>query len=157
VDEKRLAAIEQQLAELAASARSGSTRAPEAIQLESQQRYEARVQQHAAEPVDPTWSRATASLIEADVLKQAGNMNVRLGRVDCRTTSCTAELEWPSSAEADREYVSLVHYPYRANCSRTLILPVPSAAPGPLRAQMLLDCESWRADGADPLEASAAP
>jgi hypothetical protein len=152
VDEKRLAALEQRLAELAPPAPSASSRqAP--TPLESQQRYEARLQQHAAEPVDPSWSRSTASLIEADVLEQAAGMSFRLGRVDCRTTSCTAALEWPSLAEADREYLSLVHFPYRANCSRTVVMPPPSDAGGPLRAEMLLDCESWRAEGGEPLGA----
>jgi hypothetical protein len=150
---QRLAALEQRLAELATPAPGGSARhAP--TPLESQQRYEAQLQQHAAEPIDPGWSRPTASLIEADVLKQAAGMSFRLERVDCRTTSCTAELEWPSLAEADREYLSLVHFPYRANCSRTVLLPPPSKAEGPLRASMLLDCESWRADGGEPLEAN---
>jgi hypothetical protein len=156
VDEARLAALEQRLAELAPPAPGASARQA-LTPLETQQRYEAQLQQHAAEPVDPSWSRPTASLIEADVLKQAGSMSVRLGRVDCRTTSCTAELEWPSLAEADREYLSLVHFPYRANCSRTVLLPPPSKAEGPLRAQMLLDCESWRAEGGEPLEASQGP
>jgi hypothetical protein len=156
VDEQRLAALEQRLAELAPPAPSGSARAAP-TPLESQRRYEARRQQHAAEPVDPTWSRSTASLIEADVLEQAGSMSFRLGRVDCRTTSCTAELEWPSLAEADQEYLSLVHFPYRANCSRTVVLPPPSKAGGPLRAEMLLDCESWRAEGTEPLEPHRAP
>jgi hypothetical protein len=156
VDEERLAALEQRLAELASPAPSGSARqAP--TPLETQQAYEARLQQHAAEPADPSWSRPTASLIEADVLKQAASMSVRLGRVDCRTTSCTAELEWPSLAEADREYLSLVHFPYRANCSRTVLLPPPSNAEGPLRASMFLECESWRAEGAEPLEATQDP
>jgi hypothetical protein len=156
VDEQRLAALEQRLSELDTPASVGSARhAPTPLEL--QQHYEAQLQQHAAEPVDPGWSRPTASLIEADVLKQAGSMSFRLGRVDCRTTSCTAELEWPSLAEADREYLSLVHFPYRANCSRTVILPPPSKAEGPLRASMLLDCESWRAEGAEPLEAKQDP
>jgi len=148
VDEQRLAALEQRLAELAPPPPSGSAReAP--TPLETQQRYETRLREHAAEPVDPTWSRATATLIEADVLGQSGSMSFRLGRVDCRTTSCTAELEWPSLGEADREYLSLVHFPYRANCSRTVLLPPPSQAEGPLRAQMFLDCESWRAEAID--------
>jgi hypothetical protein len=148
VDEQRLAALEQRVAELAPPPSAGSAReAP--TPLESQQRYETRLHQHAAEPVDPTWSRATATLIEADLLGQAGGMNFRLGRVDCRTTSCTAELEWPSLGEADREYLSLVHFPYRANCSRTVLLPPLSKAEGPLRAQMFLDCESWRAETID--------
>jgi hypothetical protein len=156
VDEQRLAALEERLAELTAPVASGS--APHApTPLEAQQRYEARLQQHAAEPVDPGWSRATASLIEADVLEQAGTTSVRVGRVDCRTTSCTAELEWPSVAEADRDYLSLVHFPYRANCSRTVVLPPPSTAAGPLRAKMLLDCESWRAAGAEPLDRGEQP
>lgn len=156
VDEQRLAALEQRLAELASPPPSRSAR-PALTPLESQQRYEARLREHAAEPFDPGWSRPTASLIEADVLKQAASMSFRLGRVDCRTTTCTAELEWPSLAEADREYLSVVHFPYQANCSRTLILPPPSQAEGPLRAQMLLDCESWRGEGAEPLEAHRDP
>jgi hypothetical protein len=150
VDEQRLAALEQRLAELAPPEPSRSAAAAP-TPLESQQRYEARLQRHAKEPVDPGWSRGTASLIEADVLKQAGSTSVRLGRVDCRTTSCTAELEWPSMADADRDYVSVVHFPYRANCSRTVLLPPPSKAAEPVRAQLLLDCESWRAAGGEPL------
>lgn len=156
VDEQRLATLERRLAELTAPARSAAARvAP--TPLESQQRYEQRLQQHAAEPVDQGWSRPTASLIQSDVLKQADTMNFRLGRVDCRTTSCTAELEWPSPAEADREYQSLAHFPYRANCSRTVVLPPPTTGAGPVHAQLFLDCESWRADGAEPLEAGQVP
>lgn len=152
VEEQRLTALEQRLAELSTPTPGGSAR-PAPTPLEAQQRYEARLQQHAAEPVDPEWSRATASLIQADVLERAASMSFRLGRVDCRTTSCTAELEWPSLAEADREHGSLVHFPFRANCSRTVLLPPPAKADGgPLRASLLLDCESWRADGAEPLE-----
>jgi hypothetical protein len=152
VDEQRLAALERRLAELTPPAPGGSARAAPS-QLESQQRYEARLQQHAAEPVDPGWSRATAAMLEADVLQQASSMSVRLGRVDCRTTSCTAALEWPSLEDADSEYLSLVHFPYRANCARTVVLPSPAQAEGPVRAEMLLDCESWRADGGEAIAA----
>jgi hypothetical protein len=152
LDAQRLAALEQRVAELAAPTGSGAAHPPP-TPLESQQRYEARLRQHAAEPVDPVWARSTASLIETDVLKQAGSMSVRLGRVDCRTTSCSAQLEWPSLAEADREYLSLVHFPYRANCSRTVVLPPAAKAGEPLRAELLLDCESWRAEGGEPLDA----
>jgi hypothetical protein len=150
-DSARLAGLEQRLNELE---RQGAPQArpPEPSPAEAQQRFEARVRRQQAEPVDPSWAKSTNSLLQADVLKQATGKSFRLNRVDCRTTLCSAELEWPSTEEADREYLSLVHFPYKANCGRTLVLPDPASVKGALHAQLLFDCESWRADGEQLLE-----
>jgi hypothetical protein len=64
----------------------------------------------------------------------------------CKTTTCSAALEWPSYDEAMKSYDALLHGDFRANCARGILLPEPEDRTLPYRGRLLLDCENWRAE-----------
>lgn len=106
-----------------------------------------RLKEHDAEPPDPEWAKSTGVELESDLARVRELGDLAVSRVSCRNTTCTAQVEWPDRATALREYSLLVHVPFRVNCERSIILP--DAEPGATKvtASLLLDCESWRADG----------
>jgi hypothetical protein len=155
-DDGRLALLERRLAEverrrLAATAPG----APAPPAESSPRRYEEQLRAHGNEPTDPRWAAPTAAAIESDLQVLARKASFKVTGVDCRSQLCTAELEWPSLAVAAEEQATLAHHPYRANCSRTLVLPeAPSdgEGSGPVKARLLFECASWRSAGSQPLE-----
>jgi hypothetical protein len=86
-------------------------------------------------------------MINADLATLAAGLHFSVEAVDCRNTTCSVELKWPSQAQAVEEYRHLVTHSYRANCSKSLVVREPAQADGSAKALMLLDCEEWRADG----------
>lgn len=111
------------------------------------ERHEARVKAHRDQPVDPAWGPATGSLVRSDLETLAESSAFKVVEADCKTTTCAGTLEWPSFGAASSEWRNVLHHSFRANCSREVTLPDPADETAPYRATIVLDCESWRADG----------
>ncbi len=144
--EARLQALEE--------ARSGeptSEDAPEAVDPPTQQEMEARhaerVRAHHEEELNPHWARETSAAFAADFLRNEGT-NFSVADVECRSTTCSVVLEWPSRDLALNEWKRALVQPTRANCGRSIVVPEQTAGDtGPLQATLLLDCSTWVEQG----------
>jgi hypothetical protein len=114
---------------------------------------QAQLDAHRREATDAAWAAPAARAFTADLAVIQGKRNVRVGAVNCRSHTCSAELEWSSRELATNEWVDLLHYPYRYSCARMIVLPsasTPSA--GPTKTTMLFECaDRKKNDKNDPI------
>ncbi len=125
---------------------------PEAIHaelLEGRAHYEARAR---AESVDVSWAPRTESAFteqlarvsEALVADEADAFTVH--GVECKTTICTARLDWPSARAARRGSESIAMARYGENCAVFVLGAEPTALEqdAAFRQHVYFDCEAGR-------------
>jgi hypothetical protein len=112
------------------------------------QRHDDALLHHQSEPKDPRWAAATEPRIEADLSRVAEKSKFKIVKVDCRMASCVSVLEWPSYADAQHGYATALREIYAVNCGVEILLPPPPNPAARYQADMIFDCESWRADDA---------
>lgn len=94
------------------------------------------------EEVDTKWAKATNQLFASDLTGLVEGSGFSIVHTECRTTQCSAVLEWASYDEASQGYATLLHHPYEANCTRHTLLPEPSEkdADQPYQMTIIFDC-----------------
>lgn len=149
---EELAGLEQRVQELEASGpqSTGADAPPLDAPPASfyHERHQQAIREHEVEPTDQTWGPQTAGVVREELNRLGALGRFQVEDVDCRTATCSAVLQWPSRVTAVEGYRWSLQFPLRANCERTIVLPEPTEGGGPVRATLLLDCNSWRADGA---------
>jgi hypothetical protein len=105
--------------------------------------WAAKLDHHAHQPVDRAWSTEAQASIAADMGSVASAAGFKLQDVSCKTTTCTAEIEWATREEAVKNYSKLLHVNYQRNCGREILLP-DGAPAGAYRATVLFDCADVR-------------
>jgi hypothetical protein len=108
--------------------------------------HQDRIQTHKQQTSDPSWGPATGALLRRDLTALAESSSFSVVEADCRTTSCTGTVEWPSYGNALAEWRRLLHHPYEPGCSRAITLPEPADTSAPYQATVVLDCEAARAE-----------
>ena len=98
---------------------------PEEIEFERTARYEAAIDAHDRAPKDPAWAR-TAEAKLTDDLHEIAKGAFEIEKVDCRTSSCKAVLDWPSYGAAVNGFMDVMHLTNRLNCRREMHLAPPS-------------------------------
>jgi hypothetical protein len=103
---------------------------------------ETQLQAHRLEPTDAAWAAPASRSISADFNIMQGRRGFKVNGVNCRSHTCTADLEWPSRDLASSEWSRVLHYPYRNGCAKMLVLSpsVPGQESGPAKTTMLFDC-----------------
>jgi hypothetical protein len=110
---------------------------------EIEEQHQERIRAHQAEALDPGWSRTTSTALTADFKRNAGT-GFKATAVDCRSTTCSVVLEWPSRELALAEWRRALMQPTRANCGRTIVVPErPASVTGPIQVTMIMDCSTW--------------
>jgi len=99
---------------------------------------------HAAEAKDPAWAAAKNEKAAAELGQAAERNGFKFVGVDCRTTWCRAEFEWPSYADASRTYSAVLHSEM-SGCQSGIYLEPPPDPTVPYRAPAMYDCTSDRA------------
>jgi hypothetical protein len=150
--DQRVVALEERSSAEAGAERTEAPLEEEAGAESTRERFARRLEEHKQEQVDPEWARSTDAELRSDLVRVAKLGDVVVSQISCRNTTCTAQAEWPDRATALRDYTLLVHVPFRVNCGRSLILPEPSPGETKVTASLLLDCESWRAEGSPLLD-----
>ena len=110
----------------------------------AEQVWRGQLAAHDAEPVNAKWSAAVTPGFQADFAKFSSDVGFAVGATDCRSTSCTVEVEWPTFGEAATSYDQVVNQPFTNNCAVHIILPEPSKGAGdqPYKGKYLFrDCE----------------
>jgi hypothetical protein len=93
------------------------------------------------QPRDDTWATATQPVLQQDLAQLAAQLRFRVGDVDCRTSRCIVDLEWPNGAAAQRDFKAVIGADvYRLDCHRRLLLPAPESASG--HAQLIVNCDN---------------
>jgi hypothetical protein len=108
------------------------------------------IAQHDAERRDGPW----ASNEERALRVTLGELSEKMKRafsfesVDCRTSTCVAELVWPSETAARVGLQDLLVGSAAAGCGREIAYP-PATGEGPYGASLVLDCAEarWGASG----------
>jgi len=156
VTSSRLDELENQVHQIAnqpaAAAKPAPSQAPAPpdpaqVRRDALEQHAGLLKKHDQEAVDAAWARQSAPAIREDLTAVAGANKFRLVEVDCRTTTCTAILEWGSFADAVQTVQMVAAAPSRVKCSHQITLPEPlSLAPGAsmYRATAFLDCEADR-------------
>jgi len=100
---------------------------------------------YAQEGSDPAWAPATEKTILADLktAASAGGFDVRT--VNCRTTMCVADIQFPTYGNARTGWSRLMGAPNQSRCAFEIVLdPAPSDTGTPFSTQMLYNCEKIR-------------
>jgi len=116
-----------------------------ALRIRHREEHEERLSRHREEAIDAAWARPTETALAAD-LEDLGHTSLfSVVRVDCRTTSCAAVLEWASYGDSiGRSLLPVTHF-YSVNCARAIYLPEPENERARYQATLTFDCNDLRA------------
>lgn len=115
---------------------------PESLEEAKEQQiadHERAIVAHDRESRDSRW----ASTVEANFMediREMTDLGAESKKVDCRTTTCTLELEWGNYDAAVANYAKVLTGRYRTNCGKRILLPEPANAAQPYRATVVFDC-----------------
>jgi hypothetical protein len=135
----RLAAVERQ---------GPSQPDPPAQRLASPEERRAKVEaaqedalrRHSAETIDMAWAPEASRIVTTTLAQLAAGGAFTVGGVDCRDTSCTADLTWPTLDAARETYRDLLHGDYgRVNCTRSILIPDQTDSFKPVKATLILN------------------
>jgi len=155
--ERRLATVEQRLMsmdrarsrvpESAPPSATASVDSPQdyaQLRDEAMNQWSARLQQHASEPIDATWSRSAGSSFTDDLQQIAAAQRFQVINTECRSTSCSATVQWPDYGTAVSSYTALLYQQTQIGCAREIVLPEPTNRETPYQASVLYDCTALR-------------
>lgn len=104
--------------------------------------YHARaLANHDREAKDPKWSEASETSVHGILDKIADTLHFRVDRVDCRMTTCTAELGWTDYSSAQKSIDQLITDRTGFNCGTEIFMPRPDDPSRPYSATLVYDCE----------------
>jgi len=101
----------------------------------------------ASDPIDPSWGPKAGRDLRQNLEAAASSEGFEIRNVECKTTVCSAELQWPTYQDARTARDRLLTNPYSLNCTRTIFLPRPNDETRPYGSSLILDCEEFRARG----------
>jgi hypothetical protein len=96
---------------------------------------------HAKEPVDRQWARATEESLERRLAETSSAAKFRLVDVNCRTTSCSATVEFESYGDAQRNWGRLLYITQDVKCGSRVWLDEPPNKTARFQTTALYDCE----------------
>lgn len=105
----------------------------------TRQIWDAQVETHEDAPVDPQWSGEARGSFERGLTEAAGELGGDV-RVDCRTDSCLATVEFESYGDATISFSSLLQHDYDLNCETSVAMPPPEDPSAPYGAEVLFVC-----------------
>ena len=122
--------------------------APPATSAELKEHYEQRhvalLKRYSDEGTDSRWSVPAQKAIAANLTTVGANAGFQVGRVECRTTMCTASVEWPSYVTVRKTYAQILHAPLSVACAREVYVPEPDHPDAPYSTTVVLSCEEER-------------
>jgi hypothetical protein len=109
------------------------------------QAHHAAIEQHMREPGDPTWAPASEKSLREFLSKLPAHTKYRVTLVDCRTTTCIAELSFRSYEDARQTWHSVLEARNPIQCTTAITLedPKKSGAKG-FELSVIYDCADTR-------------
>jgi hypothetical protein len=105
--------------------------------------HEGEIREHAREPRDGAWAADAEAGIRSS-LESLPALGGRVLRVDCRTTTCTSEVEWSHYGAALGGYAAGLHAVLPVKCGKSIVLPKPLDESAAYRGTFVFDCETSR-------------
>jgi hypothetical protein len=108
--------------------------------------FESAIAAHAAERADSRWAYATTSQVSSALERAVGQLEgARLLSVDCRSTTCVAEIAWDHYSRAFESAGRLLNVDVGLPCgTRYRLTERPDDQAEPYNQYLLLDCSSAR-------------
>jgi len=161
-DRARMRRLERRVAELSETADPepapdpGAVHAAAAMEEESDVEAEMRkskawweglVVAHERESRDAAWAGGAEDLFRAELTAIAGVRGVETVALDCRQSSCSATLEWPSYTPdaIQNDTRAVMQHRFQQNCGISLAAPPPDDPAVPYRAEVIFHCAAHRA------------
>jgi hypothetical protein len=117
---------------------------------------EDHLQSARAEPREPLFAESNTPRLEQDLSEVGQRFDFRFDKLDCRSTRCTVELDWPSLAAARSAYKSGFSTAFtRSHCQHRMLFPDVVDEQARARTVLIATCESPRelaAVAADPAQ-----
>jgi len=104
------------------------------------QAHHAAIEQHMREPGDPNWAPASEKSLREFLNKLPAHAKYRVTLVDCRTTSCVAELSFPSSEVARSTWHSVLEATNPIHCGTAITLEEPKKEAKSYEVSVLYQC-----------------
>lgn len=153
--ERRIALLERGVAARAEAQAEPATAPGEAAkpeeappqEVEPSEAFRAVIDQHRNEPVDPSWAPQARDQFRNHFQAQGNAHGFTVVDVACKTTTCTAEIEWPSYDAALAGAAKLRGEREPMNCNVASFTPEPENTAKPYRQQLWYGCEDDRAGG----------
>lgn len=120
---------------------------PEEAAARNRDRHRTAIADHDREPIDPKWGPATKRAFEEDLAKLAGDGHFEVARVDCRTTTCVADVTFGNYGAAVRDWKQLLMGRYSTNCGREVLLDdAPQDGAAKFSTTVVFDCLNSRTE-----------
>ena len=131
------------------AARPDLSTPPADLDKQHQAERERLIDEHDREPRNRKWaSEAEAKLTEN--LAVIGKGKFEAVRVDCRSSTCMATVEWPSYREARAGHMDLLHMTTAVNCIREITVPPPADPEARYQGTMVMT--NCTIDGQQPIQ-----
>jgi hypothetical protein len=106
--------------------------------------FEQQVSAALREPSDALWSSRAGAALQGELLSLRKEDTYQVSRIDCRTHSCVAELNFPRHADARTSLSRLVINANMPGCSSTGHIDPSDDPSSPSRMRLLFDCDRSR-------------
>lgn len=95
-----------------------------------------------AQPRNQAWAGRAETAYLAELREYGATAGFDVQRVDCRTTHCFAEVEWPDYETALNKVGAILHGEFSHNCTRGVFAlpPLPGSAQSRYKHKVLFDC-----------------
>jgi hypothetical protein len=107
--------------------------------------HRAAIERHQQEPVDQLWSQPSARRLREFLSALPTHSNFAVRSVDCRTSTCVAELRFPTYAVAQSTWRSILNIPNPLGCGTEITLEDPQPAAPSYDLSVVYDCGEVRA------------
>jgi hypothetical protein len=107
-------------------------------------RFHAALAQHDKDAVDPRWAPRATNVLKQDFERTAANGNFSVKAVDCRTTTCVADVDFKDRQTALRSWRTVLSAPRGIACSTQVVLDAPTHGDDPYPTRVLMDCQDDR-------------
>jgi hypothetical protein len=106
-------------------------------------RFHERLEAHGREAIDPSWALEARRAYEGDLRGLAADNGFTLESVDCRTTSCVADVSFASLAAAKDSMKKIVVSRWTLNCTKAMSLDEANES-SPYSTSIYFDCANTR-------------
>lgn len=111
----------------------------ERMRQEMYQQWEDSLEHHQTQAIAPAFAGPAAQTLSDTLSKASKELGFSLVKVDCRTQSCAATLQYPSYTDAMRDPSRTLILPTDLNCATKIVLPPPQDMNAPYTANVLYD------------------
>jgi hypothetical protein len=117
---------------------------PEAAGERHEATFNAVIEAHGREPRDQTWAGQASQSLSDNFRETAKTAHFTFQGIDCRTTTCVADVTFDTYRDAKSQFPRVLHTLYNPPCAVSIYLPLAQNDTDPYPAKAILDCEEAR-------------